>query len=149
MYGPYAEKLTDNGRHFGEATQVLVIEEAERGTEALMLVREKLPDFSVIQTTSPLDGKSTWIEIFPNGVSKSATADWLARELGVLPEDALSIGNDYNDLDLLDWAGASCVVANAPRELKERYPVVASNDEGGVAEAIKSWYAQWLNGRTA
>ena len=139
LYSPYAEKLSDKGRNFGEATQILVIEDAERGTEALMLVREKLSEFSIIQTTSPLDGKSTWIEIFPSGVSKSATANWLAQELGVLPEDSLSIGNDYNDLDLLDWAGTSCVVANAPREMRERYPVVASNNDDGVAEAISNW----------
>ncbi len=139
LYSPYAEKMRDNGRNFGEATQILVIEEAERGSQALSLVRERLSEFSVIQTTSPLDGKSTWIEIFPSGVSKSATANWLARELGVLQEDVLSVGNDYNDLDLLDWAGTSYVVENAPVDMKQRYPVVASNDEGGVAEAISKW----------
>ena len=139
LYGPYAEKLQDGGRDFGEATQILVIVAAESGAEAITQVRKGLPDFSIIQTTSPLDGKSTWIEIFPRGVSKSATADWLARELAVLPADTLSIGNDYNDLDLLDWAGTSCVVANAPADLRERYSTVASNNDGGVAEAISKW----------
>lgn len=142
LYGPYAEKLKNNGRNFGEATQILVIVAAERGAEALARVRTALPDFSIIQTTSPLDGESTWIEIFPHGVSKSATADWLAQELAVPPEATLSIGNDYNDLDLLDWAGTSCVVANAPADLRNRYSTVASNNEGGVAEAIDRWCAQ-------
>jgi hypothetical protein len=149
LYGRYAEKLPQNSRNFGEATQVLVIVPAEKGDRTLAAVREALPEFSIIQTTSPLDGKSTWIEIFPNGVSKSATADWLAQQLAVSPADSLSIGNDYNDLDLLDWAGTACVVANAPAALRDCYPAVASNDEDGVAEAIQNWCAQRLDGRMA
>jgi Cof subfamily protein (haloacid dehalogenase superfamily) len=149
LYGPYAEKLPDDRCNFGEATQVLVIVPAEEGKRTLAAVREALPEFSVIQTTSPLDGASTWIEIFPNGVSKSATANWLAQQLAVSPGDTLSIGNDYNDLDLLDWAGTACVVANAPAAIRDRYTEVASNDEGGVAEAIHDWCAQRFDGRMA
>lgn len=145
LYSPYAEKLADNGCNFGEATQVLVIVPASMGPATLEKVRSVLPDFSIIHTTSPLDGKSTWIEIFPRGVSKSATAAWLAEELGVSRRDTLSVGNDYNDLDLLDWAAASCVVANAPESLRETYPKVASNDAGGIAEAISRWIDTFRN----
>jgi hydroxymethylpyrimidine pyrophosphatase-like HAD family hydrolase len=53
----------------------------------------------------------------------------------------LSIGNDYNDLDLLEWTASSFVVENAPDDLKERFPVVASHNESGVAEAIGRWLA--------
>jgi hydroxymethylpyrimidine pyrophosphatase-like HAD family hydrolase len=51
------------------------------------------------------------------------------------------VGNDYNDLDLLEWAGSSFVVANAPPDLTDRFPTVASNDDCGVAEAITRWLA--------
>jgi len=52
------------------------------------------------------------------------------------------VGNDYNDLDLLEWAGKSYVVENAPTDLKARFPAVASNNHGGVAEAAKSLLAE-------
>lgn len=139
LYSPYAEKLEDGGRGFGEATQILVIVGAGEGPASLEKVRSVLPDFSVIHTTSPLDGKSTWIEIFPKGVSKSKTAAWLAGQLNVPRRHTLSVGNDFNDLDLLEWAGTSCVVANAPEALRKRYRAVASNDARGVAEAIGIW----------
>jgi hydroxymethylpyrimidine pyrophosphatase-like HAD family hydrolase len=86
-----------------------------------------------------LDGKSTWIEIFPAGVSKSRTAKWLASRLGIPDLQTLSVGNDYNDADLLEWAASSFVTANAPEALRQRFPIVASNNHGGVSEAIERW----------
>jgi len=106
---------------------------------ALDLIRAEMNDFNIIQTTSPLDGKSTWIEIFPTTVSKSQTAAWLAETLGIDRKAIVSVGNDYNDLDLLEWSPSSYVMDNAPADLKDRFTAVASNNEGGVAEAAERW----------
>jgi hydroxymethylpyrimidine pyrophosphatase-like HAD family hydrolase len=65
----------------------------------------------------------------------------LTAEFDIDPGQTLSIGNDYNDLDLLEWTTSSFVVENAPDDLKERFPVVASHNESGVAEAIQRWLA--------
>jgi hydroxymethylpyrimidine pyrophosphatase-like HAD family hydrolase len=108
----------------------------------LAAVRQRLGNLTIIQTTSPLDGHSTWIEVFPKGVSKSRTAGWLAGRLAIPREQAVSVGNDYNDLDLLEWAGTAFVTANSPDELKQRFPVVASNNDAGVSEAIERWLKQ-------
>jgi hydroxymethylpyrimidine pyrophosphatase-like HAD family hydrolase len=66
---------------------------------------------------------------------------WLTAEFDLDPGRTLSIGNDYNDLDLLEWTASSFVVKNAPDDLKKRFPVVASNNESGVAEGIQRWLA--------
>jgi hydroxymethylpyrimidine pyrophosphatase-like HAD family hydrolase len=55
--------------------------------------------------------------------------------------DVLAVGNDYNDLDLLEWGGSSYVVANAPADLLARFPAVASSDAAGVADAVARWMA--------
>ena len=128
---------------FGEAAQFLAVVPSHQTDGALSEVRNHLPDLSIIRSTSPLDHKSTWIEFFHPDVSKSKTAAWLASELGVKPGDTMAIGNDYNDLDLLEWANRSFVVENAPLEMRNRFEQVASNDNGGVAEAVD----RWLNGR--
>ena len=101
------------------------------------LITQLNADIVVIQTTSTLDGKSTWIEVFPITVSKSQTAAWLAEGLGIDKERIVSIGNDYNDLDLLEWTTRGYVVDNAPADLKSRFTGVASNNNGGVAEAAR------------
>lgn len=96
-----------------------------------------LPGFQVLRSTSPLDGASTWIEVFPLGVDKGAAAEWLWPRASARPLSSLAIGNDYNDVALLDWADASFVVGNAPAELRARYATVASNDHAGFSEAVR------------
>jgi hydroxymethylpyrimidine pyrophosphatase-like HAD family hydrolase len=142
LYSRFAFPWDGDIERFGPATQLVAIVPPHQAQAALASVRRKLTSLTVIQTTSPLDGQSTWIEIFPAGVSKSSAAQWLVSKLGASRHAALAVGNDFNDLDLLEWARTPFVVANAPPELTRRFPVVASNNDDGVAEAIALWLGQ-------
>ena len=139
LYAQFCWPLNGDPAAFGPATQLVAM--APSGSEKSLgeSLSEQLPGFNVIRATSPIDLQSTWFEIFPPEVSKGLAAAWLADSLGIAPEDALAVGNDYNDLDLLEWSGQAFVVANAPAELRARFPSVASNDGSGVAEAIGRW----------
>jgi len=117
--------------------QAIVIDPAPSPGSYPQLLRE-LARFSVIRTTSPLDGSATWIEVFPPGVRKSAAARWLLENRAAPSTRSLAVGNDFNDVDLLDWADLSCVVGNAPAELCARYRNVPPNDASGFSEAV-SW----------
>ena len=139
LYSQFAFPLEEVSDGFGAATQLLAILPPAGSPQIIETIRKKLPGFNIIQTTSPLDGQSTWIEIFPATVSKGLTVAWLTAEFDIDPGQTLSIGNDYNDLDLLEWTASSFVVENAPDDLKARFPVVASNNESGVTEGIKRW----------
>ncbi|MCJ7829984.1 MAG: Cof-type HAD-IIB family hydrolase, partial [Desulfobacterales bacterium] len=139
LYSDFCRPLESPPERFGPAAQLLAVVTPEVPLSFLEGLREKLKGFNVIRTTSPLDGRSTWVEVFPRQVSKSLTTGWLAAELGLGPRNALAVGNDYNDLDLLQWSGASFVVANAPGDLKRRFRSVASNDRCGVTEAVTRW----------
>ncbi len=139
LYAQFAFPLDGDPGAFGPATQLVAIVPPEGSPEALPEVRRLLPELTVIRSTSPLDHRSTWIEIFPASVSKSRTTGWLAARLGIPQARTVSVGNDYNDLDLLDWSAARFVTANAPADLRERYPVVASHDEEGVSQAANLW----------
>jgi hydroxymethylpyrimidine pyrophosphatase-like HAD family hydrolase len=141
IYQQFAKPLDTNIDGFDMATQLLAVVAPDDTRPLIQILRKALPDLNIIQTTSPLDGSSTWIEIFPATVSKGLAAAWLAEAFNLDASQALSVGNDYNDLDLLEWAESSFVVANAPHDLVERFPTVASNDDCGVAEAIERWLA--------
>jgi Cof subfamily protein (haloacid dehalogenase superfamily) len=139
LYSQFAFPLDEVSDGFGTATQLLAILPPASSLQVLETIRKKLPGFNIIQTTSPLDGQSIWIEIFPATVSKGLTAAWLTAKFDLDSDQTLSIGNDYNDLDLLEWTASSFVVENAPDDLKDRFPVVASHNESGVAEGIERW----------
>lgn len=136
LYAEHASDL-DLGRLGAEPMcQALVIDTREAPCRHAELAA-RLPEFSVIRATSPLDHRSRWYEIFPRGVAKSAASAWV-RERGAGSAGlCVAVGNDYNDIDLLEWADLPFVVANAPADLRERFPCVASNDEGGFSEAVR------------
>jgi Cof subfamily protein (haloacid dehalogenase superfamily) len=99
-------------------------------------ILKAFPDLSIIRTTSPLDSSYTWLEIFPKGVSKSQGIEEICRITGIKRENTLSIGNDYNDLDMLDYTRHSYVVDNAPEELKLRYLISLAHHENGFSHAV-------------
>ena len=144
-YRKFGRPLTSVPRSgFGEASQFLAVVPQKNSHDALQDMRSQLPGLSIIRSTSPLDHESTWIEFFHPDVSKGKTAAWLASVLNVEPANTMAIGNDYNDLDLLEWAAHGFVVGNAPQDLKSRFQQVSSHNEGGVADAVNDW----LNGKT-
>ncbi|MDY6914984.1 MAG: HAD family hydrolase [Candidatus Cloacimonadota bacterium] len=84
-------------------------------------IKQDFPQLNIIRTTSPLDGNSIWIEIFPKEVSKSKAAKWLCQKLKVTK--SIAIGNDYNDEDLLEWSDRSYIIKSAPQALLKKYYV--------------------------
>jgi hydroxymethylpyrimidine pyrophosphatase-like HAD family hydrolase len=128
------------------ASQFVAILPPGLGLGPLEHLRKQLPDLSIIRATSPFDHASTWVEIFPAGVSKATTGRWLCEFLGVPLDKTMAIGNDYNDLDLLEMSPHPYVVANAPDELTGRFTTVADNDHDGVAMALGTWTRTVLAG---
>jgi len=122
-----------------EACQLVAIEPFFRPVSCYREIREELDRLTVVRTTSPLDGRSRWIEIFSSQVSKARASIRVARTEGIREDRIMAIGNDFNDLDLLRWAARSFVVKDAPEELLVRFPVVRSADESDFSEAVALW----------
>lgn len=103
-------------------------------------IKSKVKDVHVVRTTSPLSDNYNWIEILPPQVSKATACQWLKDHLK-LDTEVMAIGNDFNDLDMLNWANHSYVVSNAPDILKTSYENVSSNDEGGFTQAVNDYFS--------
>jgi len=140
MYRRYGQPLTTSSfRQLDGATEVLCILPGGNAKSLASKLAQKLPQYSVIPATSPLDHKSVWIEIFAPTVSKSTALMWLTRELRIQVKNVCAVGNDYNDEDMLSWAGESFLVGNAPMSMKQRYRTVSTNNDNGVSQAVTEW----------
>ena len=140
-YRAWAEPL-DTLRDWAEATQFVAILPPWRDLKIMDEIKKELAHLSIIRATSPFDHRSTWMEIFPEQVSKGTTAAWLCERLGISPGKSMAVGNDYNDLEILELCADSYVVANAPEDLTRRFSTVASNNDNGVTQAITHWLAR-------
>lgn len=76
------------------------------------------------------------VEIMPMGESKAAAVRYLSEYYQIPVEHTAAIGDQLNDLPMLEAAGGRFAVANAEESLKNCATVVASCEEDGVAEAI-------------
>ncbi len=83
-----------------------------------------------------------YLEFMNGEASKGKALDFVCRELGIAPEDCAAFGDAFNDLEMLEKAGISVAMANAPEELKSSCCCVTeySNDQDGVARFIQKHF---------
>ncbi len=102
-----------------------------------MELLDQFNEISIIRTTSPLNDEWLWMEIFPKGISKAHGIEEICRLKGIHRNETLGIGNDFNDLEMLDFTHLSYVVHNSPEELKEKFLVSLPHHESGFSHAVR------------
>jgi hydroxymethylpyrimidine pyrophosphatase-like HAD family hydrolase len=80
------------------------------------------------------------VDVMQAGCSKgSALAAWAERQ-GLSRNEVMAVGDNLNDLEMLEFAGTPIVMGNAIDDLKARgWTATATNDEAGVAKAIETF----------
>ncbi|GAB6138041.1 Cof-type HAD-IIB family hydrolase [Halanaerobaculum tunisiense] len=118
------------------STKLLIVEkDLDRVEEILADLEEQLGSQLYITAS-----KSYFIEIMTPDVSKAAALDRVAEKAGIAAEDIVAIGDSYNDLEMIDYAGLGVAVDNARGQVKEVADYITlSNDEAGVAEVIEKF----------
>jgi Cof subfamily protein (haloacid dehalogenase superfamily) len=78
------------------------------------------------------------LELLHPQVSKGNALRLIASDLGILPEEVVAIGDNHNDLGMLQFAGLGIAMGNAHAEVKAAADYVTlSNSEDGVAAVIE------------
>lgn len=84
-------------------------------------------DFALLDVTSP-------------AATKGRALAWRARQLGLRREEVMAVGDNLNDVEMLEFAGTAVVMANAVADLKNRgWHVTGHQDDAGLAEAIEQF----------
>jgi Cof subfamily protein (haloacid dehalogenase superfamily) len=80
----------------------------------------------------------TLIDILPPDASKGHGIKKLAAMNGLTAEQVMAMGDNFNDLEMLEFAGTPVVMGNADPSLLENpeFYTTVSNDESGVSAAI-------------
>lgn len=96
-------------------------------------LKERFPELHIVKSLPIL------LEVLNGNVQKSNGIELICQNLNLSPEEIVTIGDNYNDLDMLEMAGLPVVMANAPEEVKhiDKALIVTDNNSAGVAEAIE------------
>lgn len=82
------------------------------------------------------------VDVLNRGCSKGHAVERWAKHRGYAREQVMAIGDNYNDLEMLAFAGLPVLMGNASKELKQNgWLVTLPNDQSGVAAAIEQWVA--------
>ena len=81
-------------------------------------------------------------DLLPVGVSKGWALEQLATRLGVGRLETMAIGDNWNDVEMLEWAGQAVLMGNASAELRTMaklrgWKQAPPNDEDGVAVILE------------
>ena len=82
------------------------------------------------------------LDLLPPGVSKGWALQRLASRLGVDRRETMAIGDNWNDVNMLEWAGQAVLMGNAAQDLRTMaklngWKQAPPNDEDGVAVTLE------------
>jgi hypothetical protein len=98
---------------------------AEARAFAVSLTEYADRDFSLLDITAP-------------EATKGRALAWRAAQLGLSPDEVMAVGDNFNDVEMLEFAGTPVVMANAVDGMKTRgWHVTGHQDEAGLAQAIR------------
>ncbi len=118
--------------------KISVLDETERLSPLLPIWRQ---EFGADTTMLVFESRDyLGVEFMAFGCSKASGVEFVLNESGLAFSQVLAMGDDVNDIELLDRAGMGFAMANSPQEVREGARFVApSNDDDGVAEVLEEY----------
>ncbi len=115
---------------------------AEKGLQA----SQWKGDCACVRTEYPARDLSI-LDLLSPGVSKAWALERLAARLGVNRKETMAIGDNWNDVGMLEWAGQAVLMSNATAELRTMARVrgwkqAPANDWDGVAVTLEAALAK-------
>ena len=135
-YVPTAEKTLDFLRGKEEVCKLIIMHTDYSRLQEIHAEMLPLLDDITVSFSS-----NRYIEFMHKGVTKGVALLKLAAMLGVEPEETMAIGDNINDIEMLQAAGLSVGVHNLNPLIRQYCNVVtdATNNDGAVGEAIETF----------
>ena len=101
-------------------------------------LRQQAGDAFAVSLTEYLHRDFSLVDITAPTATKGLALTWRAEQLGLSRDEVMAVGDNFNDLEMLESAGLPIVMANAVEGLKDRgWHMTGHQDEAGLAEAIR------------
>ncbi|MBI5034318.1 MAG: HAD family phosphatase [Chloroflexi bacterium] len=154
----YVPRLTDMERSFTESHQkhlhqipdiatwlpkdpqkIAFVVEPDDAPALLANLRARYGDLAQV-----VRSHARFVELTHRDVSKGKAVEWLAQYWNIPREQVLAMGDQENDVSMIEWAGIGVAMGNAIAEAKAVAQFIALNDDqDGAAIAIEKFV---LNG---
>ncbi|MEI0525730.1 Cof-type HAD-IIB family hydrolase [Brachyspira murdochii] len=83
---------------------------------------------------------TNFLEVLANGINKGSALKWLCDKKGIKREEIIAFGDNYNDIEMIEYAGVGVAMYNGEEDVKKKADYVClSNDENGVGEFLNKF----------
>lgn len=132
-------KVFDRDLQFLAGQDIAKVLYENRDFDYLKKIEEELKDITGNMDVS--FSSNRYIEFNSKGVTKGAGLRFVAEMLGIKREETIAIGDNFNDLSMIQEAGLGVGVQNTIQGMRQYcdYITEATNDEGGVGEVIEKF----------
>ena len=111
-----------------DVNKILVMGSAEEIQRVEPVLKQALPHLNIHRS------KDEYLEITNSAATKAKAIQFMEQHLGISAEQVIAFGDNFNDLDMLQYAGLSVAMGNAPDVIKQAAKeVTATNNEDGIA----------------
>lgn len=117
----------------GDPTKILIVSTSENIDKLWAELGGYFGERLYITKSKPI-----FLECMHPQSNKGRALKAVADYYGIIPRDIIAVGDSYNDLEMIRFAGLGVAVANAGEEVKKSAGFVTlSNNDGGVARVIE------------
>jgi len=110
------------------------IHDADRVSGWVEVLKEKYPELYIVKSTP------YYCEIGPSDAKKSLSVEFLRKYWGLKKEEVLTIGDQNNDIDLVECGGIGVAMGNGTEELKLCADYITDTcDNDGFVKAIEKF----------
>ncbi|HVS98438.1 MAG TPA: Cof-type HAD-IIB family hydrolase [Puia sp.] len=86
--------------------------------------------------------KATYLEVMDSRGSKANAVRFISERMRLDPSEIIAIGDNYNDIGMIEFAGIGIAMGNAPDDIKRKAnDVTATNNDDGVRKALEKYFA--------
>lgn len=119
-----------------EMIKIMMIDEQEILDAAIAKLPQSFREKYTVVKSAPF-----YLEVLNKKASKGAALASLAEHLGLEQDEIMAIGDNENDLTMIEYAGVGVAMKNAIPLVKDAadYVTIGTNDEDGVAEAFRKF----------
>ncbi|WP_440209954.1 Cof-type HAD-IIB family hydrolase [Actinobacillus pleuropneumoniae] len=124
-------QAVEKTKNLTDVHKILVMGEAEQIQSLEKLLKQQLPHLAIHRS------KNEYLEIMNKQATKSNAIRFMEAILNVNQDQVIAFGDNFNDLDMLQYAGLSVAMGNAPEEIKAAAKrVTLSNNDDGIAVVL-------------
>lgn len=116
--------------------KILLMAEPEAITELKQQLDQRFPQLAIHRS------KPCYLEIMHKNATKAQAIAFMLEQLKIKPQQIIAFGDNFNDVDMLQYAGLSVAMGNAPNEIKQICTrVTEDNNHDGIALVLEEIFS--------